>query len=62
MAQSERMAPKGDILPASCKVGDSFMLITRSTNLCTFYMCLADNVWTAAIGNDASTSPSLTVG
>lgn len=62
MSQSERMGPKGTVLPATCKVGDSFMLITRSTNLCTYHMCFTDNVWTAVAGNDITLSPAISVG
>lgn len=60
--QSERMTPKGTVLPDSCKVGDTFMLISRSSNLSTFHMCFIDNVWTAVAGNDISLTPAISVG
>lgn len=62
MAQSERMGPKGDVLPTTCKIGDSFMLISRSGSLCTFHMCFTDNTWTAVAGNDITLNPTISVG
>jgi hypothetical protein len=51
-SQQEKFFGKGTVLPTTCKVGDMFMLIDRSGPVATLFICLADNVWTAAIGND----------
>ena len=59
--QSERLGPKGTVLPTTCKIGDSFVLISRSGALATYHLCLADNVWTAVFGNDITLSPHISL-
>ena len=57
----EQKIPKGTTLPSSCKVGDQFMLIVRSSNQATLHMCFTDNTWTAFAGNDPTLSPAVSV-
>ena len=59
MSQSERRQPKGTSLPSTCKVGDLFTLIDRINGYATLYICLADNAWTAVVGNDVTQSPAI---
>lgn len=59
--QSERLGPKGTVLPTTCKIGDSFILVDRTNTLATFHVCLTDNVWTAVFGNDVTLSPAITL-
>lgn len=62
MAQVEKFVPNGTVLPDTCKVGQQYMLINRSTSKATLFMCLADNVWTAVIGNDLENySPAISL-
>lgn len=60
--QSERPSPKGTILPTTCKVGDFFMLINRSTSKSTLHICFADNTWEAFAGNDVTLTPTVSIG
>ena len=44
-AQSRMVVPSGASLPATCAVGDSFVL---NTNYIDFYACVGSNIWRAA--------------
>ena len=59
--QSERMGPKGTVLPTTCKMGDSFILVDRANGFVTKFICLTDNTWTAFAGNDPSQFPAISV-
>lgn len=59
--QSERMGPKGTVLPTTCKMGDIFTLIDRANGYVTIFVCLVDNAWTAFAGNDITQTPAVSI-
>ena len=57
--QSEKLGPKGTVLPTTCKMGDTFVLIDRANGYVTLHICVVDNAWVAVAGNDVTLAPAV---